>query len=228
MKAIKTLKFCIIILSFISLLFYYATAAVSPGRNPDGYTIIGRVKTEGLGGKGHGFPSKTANIKVVLNGGETISFIRPDGYFSFYGVPAGTHLIEVVAMGYFFSPVRIDVSARLHGKVQAMQTENRRLLTELVLEPLREDYYYERDDKRIEEGTKKKCAEKKSSEEFRQRWIDKGEHKLTEEKAEMTSLRWRWMVQGAQRLAKDQRKRYIWRRWLVCGGLNLTKMREIV
>uniref|UniRef100_A0A0D6QXM7 ER membrane protein complex subunit 7 beta-sandwich domain-containing protein n=1 Tax=Araucaria cunninghamii TaxID=56994 RepID=A0A0D6QXM7_ARACU len=65
-------------------------------------------------------------------------------FFSFYNVPAGTHLIEVVAMGYFFSPVRVDVSARLHGKVQAYQTENRRLLNELVLEPLREEYYYEK------------------------------------------------------------------------------------
>lgn len=138
----KSLNFCVI-LAFISLLFDFGSA-VSPDRNTDGYTVIGRVKTEALGGKGHGFPSKTGNIKVILNGGETVSFIRPDGYFSFYGVPAGTHLIEVVALGYFFSPVRIDVSARLHGKIQAVQTENRRLLTELVLEPLREDYYFEK------------------------------------------------------------------------------------
>ncbi|GLJ27614.1 hypothetical protein SUGI_0541800 [Cryptomeria japonica] len=139
----KFLNFYVVILAFTSLLFDSASA-VSSDRNTDGYTVIGRVKTEALGGKGHGFPSKTANIKVILNGGETVSFIRPDGYFSFYDVPAGTHLIEVVAMGYFFSPVRIDVSARLHGKVQAVQTENRRLLTELVLEPLREDYYFEK------------------------------------------------------------------------------------
>ncbi|KAK6162083.1 hypothetical protein DH2020_001924 [Rehmannia glutinosa] len=57
--------------------------------------------------------------------------------------PAGTHLIEVAAIGYFFSPVRVDVSARNPGKVQAALTENRRVLTELVLEPLREEQYYE-------------------------------------------------------------------------------------
>lgn len=39
--------------------------------------------------------------------------------------------------------VRVDVSARNPGKVQAALTENRRGLTELVLEPLREEQYYE-------------------------------------------------------------------------------------
>ncbi|KAL0687127.1 hypothetical protein Bca4012_086804 [Brassica carinata] len=39
--------------------------------------------------------------------------------------------------------VRVDVSARHHGKVQATLTETRRSLTELVLEPLRADQYYE-------------------------------------------------------------------------------------
>lgn len=90
-------------------------------------------------------------------------------------MPAGTHLIEVAAMGYFFSPVgfislhflhvwvlklswitflwfqpcfiylqvRVDVSARNRGKVQAALTETRRGLSELVLEPLREEQYYE-------------------------------------------------------------------------------------
>ncbi|KAL0394290.1 UNVERIFIED_CONTAM: ER membrane protein complex subunit [Sesamum latifolium] len=55
----------------------------------------------------------------------------------------GTHLIEVTAIGYFFSPVRVDVSARNPGKVQAALTENRRALSELVFEPLREEQYYE-------------------------------------------------------------------------------------
>ncbi|OWM63789.1 hypothetical protein CDL15_Pgr006051 [Punica granatum] len=39
--------------------------------------------------------------------------------------------------------VRVDVSARNPGKVQAALTENRRGLIELVLEPLREEQYYE-------------------------------------------------------------------------------------
>ncbi|MBA0578165.1 hypothetical protein Gorai_020463, partial [Gossypium raimondii] len=39
--------------------------------------------------------------------------------------------------------VRVDVSARNPGKVQAALTENRRGLSELVLEPLRDEQYYE-------------------------------------------------------------------------------------
>ncbi|CAH2077277.1 unnamed protein product [Thlaspi arvense] len=90
-----------------------------------------------------GYAAKFSNIKVVLNGGQHITFLRPDGYFTFHKVPAGTHLIEVHALGYFFSPVRVDVSARHRGKVQATLTEIRRSLTELVLDPLRPEYYYE-------------------------------------------------------------------------------------
>ncbi|KAL5697854.1 hypothetical protein ACHQM5_028964 [Ranunculus cassubicifolius] len=125
---------------FISIL--PSSSAISPG-GTEGYTINGRVKIESLGAKGFGLPGKTSNAKVLLNGGQRVTFLRPDGYFSFHDVPAGTHLIEVSASGYFFSPVRIDVSARNRGKVQAALTETRRGLTELVLEPLREEQYYE-------------------------------------------------------------------------------------
>ncbi|KAE9452211.1 hypothetical protein C3L33_15913, partial [Rhododendron williamsianum] len=109
----------------------------------DGFTINGRVKIPSLGAKGLLLPGKLSNVKVILNGGQRVTFLKPDGYFSFHNVPAGTHLIEVIAIGYFFSPVRVDVSARNPGKVQAALTENRRGLTELVLEPLREEQYYE-------------------------------------------------------------------------------------
>jgi hypothetical protein len=116
--------------------------AITPGSD-DGYTINGRVKIPSLGAKGLLLPGKLSNVKVFLNGGQRVTFLKPDGYFSFHNVPAGTHLIEVAALGYFFSPVRVDVSARNPGKVQAALTENRRGLTELVLEPLREEQYYE-------------------------------------------------------------------------------------
>ncbi|KAI3909807.1 hypothetical protein MKW98_014224 [Papaver atlanticum] len=111
--------------------------------NGEGYTIVGRVKVEGMGAKGYGILGKLSNAKVMLNGGQRTSFLRPDGYFSFHNVPAGTHLIEVASVGFFFSPVRVDVSARNPGKVQAALTETRRGLTELVLEPLKEEHYYE-------------------------------------------------------------------------------------
>ncbi|XP_019163144.1 PREDICTED: ER membrane protein complex subunit 7 homolog isoform X2 [Ipomoea nil] len=129
---------------FFPLLFLlqlcFWSLAVASG---DGYTINGRVKLPGFNLKGSGLLAKASDVKVLLNGGQRVTFLRPDGYFSFHNVPAGTHLIEVDAIGYFFSPVRVDVSARNPGKVQAALTENRRSLTELVLEPLREEQYYE-------------------------------------------------------------------------------------
>ncbi|CAN0877540.1 ER membrane protein complex subunit 7 homolog [Linum grandiflorum] len=130
----------LLILLQICLLVLSPAIAISSGSG-DGYTINGRIKIPVA--KGYGVLGKMANVKVILNGGQNVTFLRPDGYFSFHNVPAGTHLIEVSAMGYFFSPVRVDVSARFPGKIQAALTENRRGLTELVLEPLREEQYYE-------------------------------------------------------------------------------------
>ncbi|PUZ59792.1 hypothetical protein GQ55_4G071100 [Panicum hallii var. hallii] len=109
----------------------------------EGYTIAGRIKIDGANAKGFGLPAKTSNTKVILNGGQRVTFARPDGYFAFHNVPAGTHLIEVSSIGYFFSPVRVDISARNPGYIQAALTETRRVLNELVLEPLKEEQYYE-------------------------------------------------------------------------------------
>ncbi|CAI9755774.1 unnamed protein product [Fraxinus pennsylvanica] len=130
-----------IFLSLI-LLLLPSTLAISSG-DVEGYSINGKVKFPGFTISGFGLPEKVSNVKVILNGGQRVTFLRPEGYFSFQDVPAGTHLIEVAAIGYIFSPVRIDVSARNPGKVQAALTENRRVLSELVLEPLREEQYYE-------------------------------------------------------------------------------------
>ncbi|GLT77139.1 hypothetical protein SLA2020_487510 [Shorea laevis] len=135
----------LVLLLFVELcVSLFSTAvSISPAYG-DGYIINGRVKIpQGLGVQGFASPGKISNVKVLLNGGQNITFLRPDGYFSFHNVPAGTHLIEVAAVGHFFSPVRVDVSARNPGKVQAALTENRKGLSELVLEPLHEEQYYE-------------------------------------------------------------------------------------
>jgi ER membrane protein complex subunit 7 len=44
---------------------------------------------------------------------------------------------------YLLKQVRVDISARNPGKIQAALTENRRTLNELVLEPMKEEQYYE-------------------------------------------------------------------------------------
>ncbi|KAL2613185.1 hypothetical protein R1flu_024877 [Riccia fluitans] len=134
----------ILLLALFCLLSSFASAnTVTPPKTLSSYSVEGRVKVEGMAAKQP--VSKIANIKVVLNGGQEVTFIRPDGHFSFKGVTAGTHLLEVVALGYYFSPVRVDVSARLLGQVRAVAVETRRTLSDaLVLEPLREELYYER------------------------------------------------------------------------------------
>ncbi|GMH12460.1 hypothetical protein Nepgr_014301 [Nepenthes gracilis] len=142
MASIHRSKLLFLCLQFCFSFLIRSTLANSSGKG-DGYTINGRIKIPIAGTKGYGLPGKTSNVKVILNGGEKVTFLRLDGYFSFQNVPAGTHLIEVAANGYFFSPVRVDVSARNPGKVQAALTETRRGLSELVLEPLREEEYYE-------------------------------------------------------------------------------------
>lgn len=35
-------------------------------------------------GRGFGLPGKISNIKVILNGGQRVTFLRPDGFFSLY------------------------------------------------------------------------------------------------------------------------------------------------
>nr|AAD23660.1 unknown protein [Arabidopsis thaliana] len=128
-RSSPTLAFIVLQICFI---FFASTFPCSSG-SEDSYTITGRVKIPPSNVIGH--IAKFSNVKVILNGGQKITFLRPDGYFTFHEVPAGTHLIEVSAMGYFFSPVRVDVSARHRGKVQATLTETRRSLTELIREP---------------------------------------------------------------------------------------------
>ncbi|RVW23523.1 ER membrane protein complex subunit 7-like [Vitis vinifera] len=123
---------------FLQLCFSFlsTTLAISSGSS-DGYTINGRVKIESTGVKGFGLPGKHQMSKSYLMVANGLLFL------GLMVTSHWTHMIEVAAIGYFFSPVRVDVSARNPGKIQAALTENRKGLIELVLEPLREEQYYE-------------------------------------------------------------------------------------
>ena len=37
-----------------------------------------------IAARGFGLPAKTSNTKVILNGGQKVTFARPDGYFALY------------------------------------------------------------------------------------------------------------------------------------------------
>lgn len=36
--------------------------------------------------KGFGLPGKLSNVKVILNGGQRVTFLRADGFFSLYPI----------------------------------------------------------------------------------------------------------------------------------------------
>jgi hypothetical protein len=44
----------------------------------------------GANAKGFGLPAKTSNTKVILNGGQRVTFARPDGYFASYKICEST------------------------------------------------------------------------------------------------------------------------------------------
>lgn len=46
-----------------------------------------------FGLKGYGLPGKVSNIKVLLNGGQRVTFLRPDGFFSLYPITVLTRII---------------------------------------------------------------------------------------------------------------------------------------
>lgn len=92
---------------------------------------------------------RASAIQITLNAnGERMKTSpKENGDFEFSDVPPGSHLLEVVAMGYFYPPVRIDVSARHKGKVLAAWSEDRRkVLPDLHIEPIGKMNYFEKRD----------------------------------------------------------------------------------
>lgn len=65
----------------------------------------------GFGTKEFSLPAKVSNVKVILNGGQRVSFLRPDGYFSLYPLiyklQLGIYLLLICMMTFFeiLSPV---------------------------------------------------------------------------------------------------------------------------
>lgn len=59
---------------------------------------MGRIFVTGL--------KKIPALKLSLNGGEYETFSRQDGRFTFFGVPSGVYVLDVISTEYTFSQVR--------------------------------------------------------------------------------------------------------------------------
>jgi len=67
------------------------------------------------------FPAyNPSDARILLNGGEHVAIPRAsDGRFVFAGVQDGTHLLEVRAIGFVYPQLRVRVSAKQGGRVEA-------------------------------------------------------------------------------------------------------------
>ena len=111
------------------------------------YSVRGSVALGAEEGRGR---VKPENVRVVLSvdGGarREESFLRADGSFEIDNVEAGTHLLEVFAIGLQFPQFRVDVSARSGATLRVSLVENKRFILPepLVLRPIFADIeYYE-------------------------------------------------------------------------------------
>jgi len=57
----------------------------------------------GAGTKDYILPGKISNVKVILNGGQRVTFLRPDGYFSLYpfDLQHNSHFCLICMMNVF-------------------------------------------------------------------------------------------------------------------------------
>eukprot|EP00898_Chlorokybus_atmophyticus_P003361 jgi/Chlat1/4025/Chrsp26S03997 len=94
----------------------------------------------------HGTTLGPSEVRLLLNGGQQVAYVKEDGSFTFLSIPPGTYLMEAVAIGYIYPALRVDVSARVPGKVQvAYAEEPQRILSyPIVLEHIKQISFFEK------------------------------------------------------------------------------------
>nr|XP_023023315.1 ER membrane protein complex subunit 7 homolog [Leptinotarsa decemlineata] len=98
--------------------------------DPTRYTIEGRAFA--LSDYQSSQPNWQANTRVHVNGGEFIGFVRKDGSFAVYNIPAGSHVVEVLNPEYVFEPARVEINSK--GKFRARKV-NHIKTSEVVMVP---------------------------------------------------------------------------------------------
>lgn len=61
-------------------------------------------------------------VRVLIDGGDYLSYLRPDGTFSIGGIPSGSYVVEITHPGYLFEPARVDINSK--GKIRARRVNN--------------------------------------------------------------------------------------------------------
>ncbi|XP_049877061.1 ER membrane protein complex subunit 7 [Pectinophora gossypiella] len=109
------MKFLYVLL-FVGVNFGNVICAVNPVEEEVGngrYVIEGRVFP----------PEELAHVnwqtemRIHVNGGEFIGFVRNDGSFVVHNVPSGSYVVEVVHPDYMYEPVRVEINSK--GKYRA-------------------------------------------------------------------------------------------------------------
>lgn len=62
------------------------------------------------------------HIKVIVDGGRFVGFIKQDGSFVINNVPPGSYLVEISSPSYIFDPARVDISSKT-GKMRARKSD---------------------------------------------------------------------------------------------------------
>ncbi|XP_053624248.1 endoplasmic reticulum membrane protein complex subunit 7-like [Plodia interpunctella] len=57
------------------------------------------------------------HIRISLNGGEYIGFLRDNGTFVIRNVPKGSYIVEIIHPDYKYGPVRVEINSK--GKYRA-------------------------------------------------------------------------------------------------------------
>ena len=113
----RNLSFCGLLLLVIFQLSHQSsdteTVSKEPPQQKKLYTIQGTVNVLEAD-----ISSWGPKIKILVDGGRFVGFLKQSGEFTIHNVPAGTYLVEVVHPNYVFEPARVDISSKT-GKVRA-------------------------------------------------------------------------------------------------------------
>ncbi|CAI5971702.1 unnamed protein product [Closterium sp. NIES-65] len=112
-----------------------SAVAVNGGAVVDGYVRLDALKI------------KSTAVKILINGGDSVAFVRSNGYFSIALSP-GSHTLQVAAPGAFFLPVVLQVSAKHAGSFRAVvireQGPASLSIDPLIISPFAAEEYLER------------------------------------------------------------------------------------